>query len=449
MITFSIIQKSQLEGAKRLDAEYYQPEYLAVKEKTIFGPHWVLGDHAFIADGEHGSVEFYSNGIKYLTAENVQEGFLNLEGIRFVSEAVDKRNRRASLEEGDVVLSIKGTVGQAAIVNKSDLPANMNRDVARIHLKNSIDPYFLVAFLNSKFGRGQTERESSGNVQQMITLSRIRELVIPKINDDKQKIIREIYQKSYVELENSKSLYAQAEKLFLEEIGIKRPIDNYAKLFSVVNFSEIKKAGRMDAEYYQPKYQQVLSIIRENDGRALGQLATIKKGIEPGAEAYQEEGKLFIRVSSVSRDGITDKDQKYLKEDLYEKLKKNYQPQAGEILLTKDASPGIAYVIKEPVEGVISGGVLRVKLKEGIEPEYLAMVINSLIGQSQVERDAGGSIIAHWKPEQVKELQIPILSQKIQQKIAVLVQDAHLARQKAKALLAEAKRTVEELIEGK
>ena len=28
MITFSIIQKSQLEGALRLDAEYYQPEYL-------------------------------------------------------------------------------------------------------------------------------------------------------------------------------------------------------------------------------------------------------------------------------------------------------------------------------------------------------------------------------------------------------------------------------------
>jgi len=31
MITYSIIQKLQLEGALRLDAEYYQPEYLEVK----------------------------------------------------------------------------------------------------------------------------------------------------------------------------------------------------------------------------------------------------------------------------------------------------------------------------------------------------------------------------------------------------------------------------------
>lgn len=33
MITYSIIQKLQLESAKRLDAEYYQPEYLNTVEK--------------------------------------------------------------------------------------------------------------------------------------------------------------------------------------------------------------------------------------------------------------------------------------------------------------------------------------------------------------------------------------------------------------------------------
>jgi len=30
MITHSIIQKSQLEGTHRIDAEYYQPEYLEI-----------------------------------------------------------------------------------------------------------------------------------------------------------------------------------------------------------------------------------------------------------------------------------------------------------------------------------------------------------------------------------------------------------------------------------
>ena len=133
---------------------------------------------------------------------------------------------------------------------------------------------------------------------------------------------------------------------------------------------------------------------------------------------------------------------------MYEKLKKDYQPKLGEILLTKDASPGVAYVVKESIEGIVSGGVLRVKIKEDIEPEYLALVINSIVGQLQVERDAGGSIIMHWKPDQVKEMQIPILSKPIQQKIAELVRKSHEARKKAKELLEEAKHKVEELIEN-
>jgi restriction endonuclease S subunit len=65
----------------------------------------------------------------------------------------------------------------------------------------------------------------------------------------------------------------------------------------------------------------------------------------------------------------------------------------------------------------------------------------------QIERDAGGSVIAHWKPEQIKKLKVPILSKTIQIKIADLVHKSYRACQKAKALLEKAKREVEESIE--
>lgn len=67
----------------------------------------------------------------------------------------------------------------------------------------------------------------------------------------------------------------------------------------------------------------------------------------------------------------------------------------------------------------------------------------------QIERDAGGSVIAHWKPEQIKKLQVSILPKSIQQEIADLVRQSHQARKKAKELLEKAKREVEELIEKK
>lgn len=53
------------------------------------------------------------------------------------------------------------------------------------------------------------------------------------------------------------------------------------------------------------------------------------------------------------------------------------------------------------------------------------------------------------RPEQIKNIMTPILPNKIQQKIADLVRQSHEARKKAKELLEEAKRKVEQMIEEK
>ncbi|OIP81570.1 MAG: hypothetical protein AUK20_00370 [Parcubacteria group bacterium CG2_30_45_37] len=239
--------------------------------------------------------------------------------------------------------------------------------------------------------------------------------------------------------------YQQAENILLEELGLKD--FNYDKsLFSIVNLSEVVNANRIDAEYFQEKYKKLVKKIKLNKAKKLGDLVSIKKGFEPGSEEYHEEGRLFIRVSTLSKNGINLTEEKYLSEKLYQELKKDYNPEVGEILLTKDATPGIAYVIKEPVEGIMSGGILRLKLKENIDVEYLTLCLNSIVGQMQAERDSGGSVIAHWKPEQIKKLLIPILPKPTQQKIADLIRQSHEARKKAKELLEEAKKKVEEII---
>ncbi|MFZ8805199.1 MAG: restriction endonuclease subunit S, partial [Candidatus Calescibacterium sp.] len=136
-------------------------------------------------------------------------------------------------------------------------------------------------------------------------------------------------------------------------------------------------------------------------------------------------------------------------EELYQQLRETYEPKQGDFLLTKDATPGIAYVVKEQIEGIISSGILRLQINDSeINKEYLALCINSIVGKIQVERDCGGSVILHWKPEQVKRLQIPILPLETQQKIASLVQKSHEARKNAKELLEIAKKAVEIAIEN-
>ncbi|MBI2442390.1 MAG: restriction endonuclease subunit S [Candidatus Levybacteria bacterium] len=406
MITFSIIRKSQLEGAQRLDAEYYQPEYLSRMQKLTISPTVELQEIAYITDGEHGSpIWDESSGIKYFSAQHVKDCLIDESGANTISSIIDERNKRSRLQEGDILLSTVGTIGFAGLVTDNLLPANIDRHVARIALnENTLDPEFLVAVLNSSYGRFQSIRESTGNVQLNLFIDKIKKIRVPKNNNS---AIAQLVKLALQELSSSEKLYQQSEDLLLEELGLKDFIVEDDLNF-VMNLSDVQSANRVDADYFQPKYKNLESRIKNAEFRQLGELVSMKKGFEPGSEAYQEEGKPFIRVSSLSRFGIEEKDQKYLKDELYEKLKNDFKPQVEEILLTKDATPGIAYVLKESIEAIISGGILRLKVKNDLDPEYLTLCINSIVGKMQVERDAGGSIIAHWKPEQIRNLLIEV-----------------------------------------
>ncbi len=450
MITYSIIQKSKLESALRLDAEFYQPEYLKIERKLNSVNTKTINEisKSVVSFGAYSLtnyIEWQESGVPYLNVENIKDGVIDFDSVKFISEKVDEILKKSRVKEGQVIITMAGTIGEAAVAHNIPKKSNSNQATAKITLKENFSPYCLTAFLNSYYGREQTEREIVSSVQPNIFLRQIKNFRVPIISAEKQKEIEKIYRQGLDELENSKSLYSQAENLFLEESRMKdfKPEES---LSYVVDLSDVKSTHRTDAEYFQPKYKKLTSKIKSQKSKLLD-LVSIKKGIEPGSKEYQEKGRPFIRVSNLSKFGINENNQKYLSEELYQKLKKDFEPGVGEILLTKDATPGIAYVIKEPIEGIIAGGILRLKLKTKIEPEYLALVINSIVGQMQVERDAGGSVIVHWRPDQIKNCLIPILPKSIQQKIANLARQSHRARKKAKELLEEAKIKVERIIE--
>ena len=102
---------------------------------------------------------------------------------------------------------------------------------------------------------------------------------------------------------------------------------------------------------------------------------------------------------------------------------------------------------EQPQKMIPSGGILRLKNKTGkINNEYLTLVLNSILVKEQIKRDVGGSVILHWRPDQVNETVIPILPDlkqtEIQKSNGVLAK-----RKDSKRLLKCAKRTVEIAIE--
>ncbi len=344
MIVYSIIPKSQLEGALRLDAEYYQPEYLDLNSKLKIKNSESLGDIVKnIVCGPFGSAilneDYRSGGVPLIRVADLNDWFVRDENLVFIDDELSQTMKRYQVVDGDIVVSQRGTIAMFSRVTDKFSRWNISANLISIKKSENISFDYLLAFLNSKYGIDQLYRRLSGQVQPKITTDDIKQILVFIPKETVQKEIAQYILKSRQNLEDSKSLYSQAENLLLDELGLKDFKEDEKDLFSIVNLSDVQKTNRCDAEYFQEKYEKLISKIKKGESELLGELMSVKKGIEPGAEEYQDEGKLFIRVSSLSKNGIEEKNQKYLSDALYQKLKKDFEPKVGEILLTKDATP--------------------------------------------------------------------------------------------------------------
>ena len=326
--------------------------------------------------------------------------------------------------------------------------------------EDKVTPEYLTTYLNTKYGILDVKRRARISINQSnVNAEELKRVEIPLVRKELQLLITSAFEEAFELIQNSESTFKEAENILLSELGLNNWQPKHQRTF-IKNYSDTQEAGRIDAEYYQPKYDEIIQAIKSYSGGwdTLGNLVHVKKCIEVGSGEYLNEGVPFVRVSNISPFEITE--EKYISEKLYNELtpvekdapfekSKNHQPKQGEILFSKDGTPGIAYYLKdEPPKMIPSGGILRLKNKtDKVNNEYLTLVLNSLLTQEQVNRDVGGSIILHWRPDQVKQAIIPVLSDAKQQEIQQKVTESFNLRKQSKHLLESAKKAVEMAIE--
>ena len=164
---------------KRLDAEFYSPEVLwAEREiKTSKYPHTTLGEVALrIKDGPGGwgvsTNDYRPTGVPVIRSVNIIDGECDLRDCVYISQAKHQELISHEAKRGSVLLSVRGTVGRAAVFNDSTYQvASLNAAVVTIDCKEIVNPYYLAAFLNSNIGKIQSNRIANGAVQLNMNLS--------------------------------------------------------------------------------------------------------------------------------------------------------------------------------------------------------------------------------------------------------------------------------------
>lgn len=414
-------------------------------------PHFFLKDKEVVS-GPFGSTlkseSYLSEGIPFVRIENIKGGFdINKSEIIYISKENNELLKNSQLFTDDLILSKVGnSIGYYARVDEEIEHCNISENNLGIKLQNYpiLLRHYILTYFNCKTGFELTLRRISGNAQPKLNVFDVTEIPIPEFSNEFYQLISNSILKSKEKVNSSKQIYSQAETLLLSTLGL----DNFAPNQEKVNVKSFKESflatGRLDAEYYQKKYEEIIAHIRKQKYDLLGNLVNIEKSIEPGSDAYQDEGIPFVRVSNLTKMGLSEPEI-HLDEKKYKDILK---PRKDTILLSKDGSVGIAYKVTEDMNSITSGAILHLTVNSAeVLPDYLTLALNSKVVQMQAERDAGGSILQHWKPSEISQVEIPIIDKKIQEKIAALIQESFQLKKQSEELLERAKRAVEIAIE--
>ena len=444
----------------RFDSEFYLKRFTSAyqKIKTI--------NYTTIRDVMSCLTDFHSNG----SYESIAANFVLLdspdyaymvrttdletdnfsENIKYITKHAYEYLAKSKLFGGELLINKIGSPGRTYLMPHLNKPVSLGMNLFMLRTKKDIgtNEAVLYLFFNSHIGKAVIERKINGTVPLTIDKEAIKSLYVPLFSDKLSDTLNLALEKISLFKRKSLESYNDAKKLLDTYLNIKINSDSTYSVKALSN--SLMQSGRLDAEYYQPKYDALFDSLQQFPVANLsgdGGLVSINKSIEPGSEAYQDEGIPFVRVSDVNKYGITEPSIK-LSITIVPDIESLY-PHKDTILLSKDGSIGIAYKVQEDMQVVTSGALLHLKIKDETKvlPDYLTLVLNSQIVQLQAERDCNGAIIQHWKPSDVEKVLIPILDMDKQKEISDKVQESFRLRKEAQHLLDNAIKAVEMAIE--
>ena len=132
-----------------------------------------------VRDGTHDSPKFHQDGVPLYTSKNISNGKLTSDGVKFISYSdAEKINKRSKVNRGDIIISMIGTVGEAALVDVE--PNFCIKNVGLFKPDRSlVCSRYLLYFFHSPGFKAFVKTKLDGGIQKFLSLTALRELLIP------------------------------------------------------------------------------------------------------------------------------------------------------------------------------------------------------------------------------------------------------------------------------
>ncbi len=305
-----------------------------------------------------------------------------------------------------------------------------------------IDPATLVAFLNSTYGRSEIERFAMIGNQTNFSPAKFRQIEIPVFGVDFRKAVTSTVELAYNKLKESRDKYEEASVQLSSGLGFDTWILSQQPL-SVRSFKHILNTERMDAEYYQPKYDDLIAKVKALGG---GTVETECNLYDRNFNPEKSVEYRYIELANIGNSGEINGFTLDLGSELPTRARRIVH--TGNIIIPSvEGSLQSCALIPDSFDGALCSTGFYVLDSDKINSETLLVLFKSAPIQALLKQQCTGTILTAFSKDGLLSIPIPKIDSDLQDKIRDSVKESFALRLKSMDLLEAAKHAVEIAIE--
>ena len=365
-------------------------------------------------------MERLDEGVPVIRGEHIKSnGTISHEWLDYwyVSEEISAKFPRTILQPGDLVMSVRGTIGKMGLVDKKLHAAQISPNCLRIVLpRSSCVPEYILHYLKSAEGQAAIQRITNSTTIRTIKASLLAKVPIPLAPLPEQRRIVEKIEELFTKLDAGVRSLGQAREQFksYRRSVLKAAVEGELS-------REWREAHRDELEPASELLERVLQERREEfEGKTYKEPATADTAGLPklpetwcwtslSSIADMQLGKMLSRAAktgSGSRPYLRNQNVRWgsidtsdvLMMDFDEREVEKFTLVRGDVLVCEGGEPGRAAVWAEQLPGAMYQKALhRVRIiGSALMPEYVVYHLRKDASGGALERYFTGSTIKHF-----------------------------------------------------
>lgn len=429
---------------ERIDANYYHVNHIESSKTEV--PMFRISKYCSLSKQRFSLNKYDKEYFKYIDISNVDIN-TGISEYQLVNRSEAPSRAKKKVWKNDIIVStVRPNRNAVSIINSEDDELVVSTGFAVIQCKESIDNYYLFAALKTNNIINQLIRKMSGGLYPAISEKDVMDIEIPIPSSEIQKYIGDKVRKAEQLKEKAKKLKMEIHHEFNELYNIQFEV--YKTWYTDPN----NLTDRIDCGYNYNYFFEIKNKFLQKGFKVVNFGSLIKQKMsEPQTDssAFVSEGIPLLRITDIYEDYLDFEGCAKIPEAVYDRLK-DFQLAPNDIIFGLSGTIGRAIVVPDdiPDKAITNRRIAKVTLKDPDLAYYVAMFLNSEYGQNQLQREATGGVQSNLRLEDITNIYIPIPNKDFINKVNVFLKNKVILLNKSRLLIKEAKKDVEDLIEG-